>query len=313
MTNLIKPLLARDVNETKLKFPIGITPKIDGSFAFVQNATLYARSLKQHENLHVTEQFSKEEYNGLRGELILEMNPVAPDLCRNTSSALRTIQGKPVVSMWCFDYVLPETVNLPYLERINLLIKKVKELNNPFIKVIPLRTARSISEYHQLRDEYLAMGYEGVVVRNLEARHKEGRSSAVKPELWRYKPWSSAEIKVTELVEELRNNNQATTNELGYTERSSHKENLEGKQTLGAIVGILVTPLLDNTSKVIADIGTEITIATGSLTEKECKQYWDNPQLIIGNLVEFEYMSFGLKDKPRFAQFKRIRSENDMS
>jgi hypothetical protein len=146
----------------------------------------------------------------------------------------------------------------------------------------------------------------------LKSKHKEGRSSAVKPDLWRYKSWASAEIKVTRLVEELKNNNQAVKNELGQTERSSHKENLEGKATLGAIVGTLETPLLDSNGVQVAHLGTELTIATGSLTEKECKQLWDNPETIVGKLVEFEYMSFGLKEKPRFAQFKRIRSELDL-
>jgi len=312
MQKLIKPLLAKDVNEAKLKFPLGISPKIDGSFAFVQNATLYARSLKQHENLHVTEQFSHADYNGLRGELILELNPIAPDLCRNTSSALRTIQGKPLVSMWCFDYVLPETIDLPYFKRIELLEQKVRDLENPLIKVIPVSVVYSLEEYIDFRDTFLAHGYEGVVVRDLNAKHKEGRSSSTKPDLWRYKPWSTAEIKVTRLVEELKNNNQAVKNELGHTERSTHKDNLEGKQTLGAIVGNLVTPLLDNTGKLIAEVGIELTIATGSLTEKECKHYWDNPELIMDKIVELDYMSFGLKDKPRFSQFKRIRSELDM-
>jgi DNA ligase-1 len=312
MSNLIKPLLAKDVNESKLKFPLGITPKIDGSFAFVQNSKLYARSLKQHENLHVTEQFSREEYNGLRGELILELNPIAPDLCRNTSSALRTIQGKPLVSLWCFDHVLPETVDLPYFKRIELLEQKVRDLDNPLIKTIPLSIVYSLEEYIDFRDTFLAQGFEGVVVRDLHAKHKEGRSSSTKPDLWRYKPWSTAEIRVTRLVEELKNNNQAVKNELGQTERSTHKDNLEGKQTLGAIVGDLVTPLLDNTGKLIADIGTELTIATGSLTAKQCKEYWDNPNELVGKIAELDYMSFGLKDKPRFSQFKRIRSELDM-
>jgi len=48
------------------------------------------------------------------------------------------------------------------------------------------------------------------------------------------------------------------------------------------------------------------------LTDKQCKELWDNPEEIVNQLVEFEYMNFGLKDKPRFAQFKRIRSERDM-
>lgn len=312
---LIKPLLAKDVIEEKLKFPIGVTPKIDGSFAFIQNGKLYARSLKPHENLYTTELYSNPEFDGLRGELIVGDNALAPDLCRNTSSALRTIQGEPFTTLWCFDYVLPCTVDLPYCERMKLLAEKIEKLQQrgyDYIKLIPLHIASSLEEYQNLRDMFLKQGYEGCVVRDLKSKHKEGRSSSVKPDLWRWKPWGSAEILVTELIEELKNNNEAKKNALGQTERSTHAENLEGKGTLGAIVGKLFTPVLDCYGNVITPVGTEVTISTGSLTEKECKELWDNPTQIIGKMVEFEFMNYGLKDLPRFAQFKRIRSEVDM-
>lgn len=312
---LIKPLLAKDVIEEKLKFPIGVTPKIDGSFAFIQNGKLYARSLKPHENLYTTELYSNPEFDGLRGELIAGFNPLAPDLCRNTSSVLRTIQGEPYTTLWCFDYVLPETVDLSYYERMKLLAVKVEQLQArgyDYINLIPLHFSDSLEMYMNLRDTFLNQGYEGCVVRDLNAKHKEGRSSAVKPDLWRYKPWGSAEIRVTRLVEEMKNNNEAKKNELGRTERSTHAENLEGKGTLGAIVGTLVTPVKDCYGAIITEVGTELTISTGSLTEKECKELWDNPTQIVGKMVEFEFMNYGLKDLPRFAQFKRIRSEVDL-
>ena len=312
---VIHPLLARDVNEAKLKFPVLTLPKIDGSWAAIQNNKLFARSLKPHENKHVTQQYSNPDFEGLRGELIAGFNPVAEDLCRTTSSTLRTITGEPETSLWCFDYVTPETKDMRYEDRSALLFNKVLELQQKgyhYIKFAPVDVAHNLEQYKQFQQHYLEQGYEGCVVRCPDAKHKEGRSSAVKPELWRWKPWSSAEIRVQHLVEELKNNNVATKNELGYTERSTHKQNLEPSGTLGAIVGLLVTPVLDCYGKLIADVGTELTIATGSLKAEDCLFYWLKPDELVGKVVEFEYFSYGLKDKPRFAQFKRIRSEADM-
>lgn len=315
MSKLIKPLLARDVNEAKLKFPCYVTPKIDGSFAFVQHDLLYARSLKHHENKYVTQQYSNALFDGLRGELVAGFDPTAKDLCRNTSKVLRTIEGTPETSLWCFDYVTHETVNLSWLERQQQLLLKVHLLRESGWKnifYIQPTKVNSLEEYISVRNEFMQKGYEGIVVRNPDSKHKEGRSSEVKADLWRWKPWATAEIKVTRLGEEQKNNNEAKTNELGRTERSTHKDNLEGKNTLGYIVGTLLEPLKDFAGVVVADAGTELTIATGNLTEKECKYYWDNPTEIVNNIVEFEYMSFGLKEKPRFAQFRRIRSAVDL-
>lgn len=315
MKTLIKPMLARDVNEQKLKFPIAVLPKIDGSWAAIQNGKLFARSLKPHENEYTTELYSNEEFEGLRGELIIGENPVAQGLCRNTSSALRTVNGEPFTTLWCFDFVTHDTAHLRYIDRMEKLEDKIKKLHNrgyDYVRMIDFRIAVSLENYISIRDEYLSLGYEGVVVRDLQAKHKECRSSAVNPELWRFKPYSSAELKVTRLVEEMKNNNEAKTNALGLTERSTHAENLEGKGTLGAIVGELVTPVLDYSGGTVTEVGSEVTISTGSLTAKECKEIWDNPCSLVGKVVEFEFMSYGLKEKPRFAAFKQIRSEVDL-
>ena len=282
MSNLIKVTLAKDVEESKLKFPLIIQPKIDGTRSIVQNGKLYARSLKQHENKFVTQQYSSPMFNGLDGEMIVGDNPAAPDLCRNTSSALRTVEGDPATTFWCFDYITEETLGMTYSERYNLLDSKVKLLNlhgYSFIKIVPSYEANNLAEYQYLRDSFLEQGYEGCIIRDPKAKYKQGRSSSVKPDLWRYKPWSTAEIVVTRLVEEQQNNNEAKVNELGRTERSSHKENLVGKGTLGAIVGTLYNDLLDYKGKVVAAKGTEITIATGSLTEKEKLDLWNNPDI----------------------------------
>jgi len=315
MQSIIKPMLAKDIDESKLKFPLMLTPKIDGVFAFIQNGQLYARSLKQHENLFTNAKYSKNDFNGLRGELIVGNDPTIEDLCRNTGSGIRRIKGEPESTLWCFDYILPETEKLSYENRIELLKIKVNDLHQKgytFIKVIPTMWVHSLEQYLSIRDNYLQNGFEGCVVRDPSLPHKEGRSSSTKAHLWRYKPYATAEIRCTSFVEEMHNLNEAKTNELGRTERSSNQENLVGKGNLGAIVGNLIKPLLDCYGNEVSPAGTEITIATGSLSDKERKYYWSNPLEMIGHVVEFEYMSFGLKDKPRFAQFKCIRSEINM-
>lgn len=290
-------------------------PKIDGSFAMVQEGKLMARSLKPHENKYVTGLYSKDVFEGLRGELIAGSNPVAEDLCRNSSSALRRVEGTPETSLWCFDYVTPKTVNLSYKERLTLLqviVENLRANGYTWIHCISSTEVKSLAEYESIRNTFMLVGYEGIVVRNPSSKHKEGRSSSTTADLWRWKPWASAEILCSNLVEQMQNNNAAKTNELGRTERSTHKENLSAKGTLGAIEGTLVNDLTDFAGKVVALAGTCVTISTGSLTDKQKQELWDNPELIVGEYVEFEYCNFGLKDKPRFAQFKRIRSGVDM-
>lgn len=315
---LIKPMLARDVDETKLVFPshgfIALC-KVDGSFAFVQNAILYARSLKHHENIFTTNIYSNPDFEGLRGELIVGDNPIAEGLCRDTSSALRTIEGEPETSLWCFDYVTHDTKDLPYEERYDLLTNKVKSLNAlgyAHIRVIEAYRVFNLEQYLALRSAFMQAGYEGLVLRDPKAKHKEGRSSAVKPELWRWKPYATAEIKVTRIEEGTTNLNEAIKNELGKTTRSTHKENLQPNGLVGTIVGELIADLKDYAGTVIAPKDTEINVSAGEMKAKDRKYYFENQHEIIEHIVEFSYMCYGLKDKPRFSVYKRIRSINDL-
>jgi len=317
-TELIHPFLPKDVDEAKLIFPshglIGM-PKIDGSYSMIQNNLLYARSLKHHENVYTTKQYSITDFEGLRGEMIAGTDPVSEGLCRDTSSALRRVEGEPLTTLWCFDYVTHKNKNLPYETRHDSLTHKVELLNSKGynnIHCIESYRVYDLEQYYALRNAFLSAGYEGLVLRDPMFPHKEGRSSAVKPQLWRYKPYSTAEIVVTHLVEGTTNLNEATTNELGRTTRSSHQENLQNNGTVGTIVGYLVNDLLDYYGRVIAPKGTEINVSPGELKGPERKFYWEHPEEIVRHIIEFDFMCYGLKDKPRFANFKRIRSERDM-
>lgn len=312
MDKIIKPFLPKDVVEEKLTFPLAVLPKIDGSFAMVANGKLYARSLKHHENLFVTEQYSKPEYEGLRGEMCVGDSPTDPHLCRKTSSALRRIEGEPVTTFMCFDYVTHETQHLSYKDRHKILVEKVRALNLPNIVYIPYYIVSSLEEYRSLRDMWMDMGYEGVVVRDLDYPHKEGRSSAVKPHLWRWKPWDTAEIRVTVIEEGTTNLNEATIDELGHTKRSTHQENMKLSGIVGTIIGALLSDLKDFHGNVVAVAGTEVRVSPGEMTAKEREYYFLHQDEILGHIVEFSFMNFGLKDRPRFAQFKRIRSPNDL-
>lgn len=317
-TKLIKPFLPKDVDESRLKFPehgLMALCKVDGSFAFIQNSTLYARSLKHHENIYTTNLYSNPDFEGLRGELIAGDDPVAIDLCRNTSSALRTVKGEPYTSLWCFDYVTHETKDLPYQQRYSLLKFNVEALEvqgYSNIHIIPAYRIFTFEQYLELRDRFMQEGYEGIVIRDPKAKHKEGRSSAVKPELWRWKPYDTAEILVTKIIEGTTNFNEATKNELGHTTRSSHQENLQPNGLVGTIVGNLVKDLKDFSGKVIAEKDTEINVSPGEMTAKEREYYFKNQDDILGQYVEFSFMNYGLKDKPRFSNFKRIRSKIDI-
>ena len=311
----LKPMLARDFIESKIKFPCLVQPKIDGVRALNQNGKLVGRSLKQFTNKHVTETFSKGIYSGFDGEMILDANPAAPNLCRLTSGAMRRFEGKDIFTWWVFDYVTDSTINLPYTQRMQALSEHLRTavgmLDSRFIRVVPSVLVNNIQELNALDEKHLNDGYEGSIIRDPLALYKSGRSDS-KMQVWRVKRFLDSEFLITRVNEGQHNANEAKVNELGRTERSTHQENMQPNGLLGSFEGILCDDVLDQ-GVVILKKGTSITVSPGNLTASERKAVFENPDDYIGQVGKFKLFPKGTLDKPRFPTFISLRNAEDIS
>lgn len=315
----IKPLLAKDADESKIKFPIWGFPKIDGCWLGIQEGKAFARSLKPHENKCITSFYSNPEFNGIRGEFISGTTPNRKGLVRDSSSFASTIDRDGIAgedfSLWAFDYVTEDSCNLSYERRYVLLSMKIEELRNKYgcsFNIIQGKVLNSLNEYHKYLQECLSLGYEGCILRDPALPHKEGRSSSVKAHLWRWKPYKDAEILVIGIIEGNTNTNEKETNELGRTKRSFAQEGLIPNGLVGGIVGTLLEDLTDCFGSVIMPKGSEVLISPGEMTLEERKFYFENPNEILGKIAKFKYFAFDLKDKPRYPTFVTLRSKEDL-
>jgi len=96
----------------------------------------------------------------------------------------------------------------------------------------------------------------------------------------------------------MHNTNEAQTNELGRTFRSSAKEGLEP-------TGMLACYIVK-----WRDVEFEVT-ATGTLESR--KRRWENKEVFLGKLVKFQYMGIGNNGRPRHPVELGIRDEEDLS
>jgi ATP-dependent DNA ligase len=296
-----KPQLACDVSWEKLKFPAWGFRKIDGCRMVNQEGKALGRSLKPYKNKALTEQYSRLNLSGFEGELTVG-NITSESLCRDTTSVVNTIKGSvDDVEWYLFDYTSAEVVNLPYHTRYDLLESLVRGLNSPDIHVVPYQVITSLDGAKEFYGQCLELGFEGAIFRDPYAKHKDGRCTINEGAYLRAKPQSDKEAICVGLVEAMENQNEAKTNELGHTERSSHKENKVGK----GMVGMLQCK--------DCETGMLIDIGAGCMTHEERIFYWNNPDKIVGEPIKYRSMDVGVKDKPRFARFISIRAKEDMS
>lgn len=281
-------MLAKDADLGKLRYPLLVSPKLDGIRAYVREGVVYSRKNKPIPNKHVQTLFKPYDY--FDGELIVG-DPTDPFVYRNTMSGVMSVEGKPDVKYFVFDHLL--YLHEPFALRNGRSLRYNR-------KVTVALEQKLITTYDELLEheaKVLELGYEGLILRDPNAPYKCGRSTVKEGGMLKLKRFSDAEFTVVGFEERLKNNNEATTDETGRTKRSSHKANKSGRGDLGALV--------------LQHNGDTFTCGTG-FTDAERADIWDNQDKYLGRLAKVKFFAIGAYDKPRHPVFLGWRDKRDV-
>lgn len=290
---MFRPMLACDVDLKKLKYPVIAFVKYDGVRMLNIDGQAVGRSLKPFRNPEIQRLFGGPEFAGLDGELLCsDLDPLDTAQCRSTSSRTSAANGGHGLVWRVFDDLT--NPDAPYAARLQSARHRFA-LGPVQLHMADYRVVENEAELLAYEREVLEAGAEGLILRDPHGKHKNGRSTATGGYL-RLKRWTDEEFRCVGLEEAQHNGNEATTNALGHTERSSHKANLYGKGMVGAI-------LLEGGLK----------CGPGTLTHAERTAYWQAPETIVGKLVKVKHLGYGQKDALRMPTFLSIRDEVDVS
>jgi DNA ligase-1 len=308
---MFKPMLAwkpekeqiLEVELAKLTvWPRLVSRKLDGIRATVQQEVLKSRTLKDIPNEAVQDMF-KDLPAGLDGELIYGA-PNAPDVFNKTSSVV--MGNKPMhhemakdVKYYLFDYYSA----FPFVERYKALKSVIAdELDHNADRPIVLVEhflVKDLAAVLRFEEKWVVgEGFEGVMLRSLEGRYKEGRSTFNEGYLLKVKRFEDAEAIIVGTEEMMHNDNVAETNELGRTKRSSAQANLRPAGVLGAF-------------KVATKDGVEFSVGSGFSAEQK-KNFWADRENLLGKIIVYKSLKVGEIDKPRHPIFKGFRDKEDM-
>lgn len=294
-----KPLLAFTVNDlSQLTYPLYASIKLDGIRTIVLNGTVFSRSMKPIRSKAVQQLFGRPEFNGLDSEVLYgEWN--AADVFNQTTQAVMSFDLKPgfdssKLKLAVFDYVDPVGF---YNDRLSLAREIVNRNNISQAVVLSQQLIKSESELLEFEETALSMGYEGVMVRSILGRYKQGRSTAREGILGKIKRFVDAEATVIGFEERLHNTNEAKTNEIGHTQRSQAKGGMIGTDTLGAL-----TCICD---------GIQFSMGSG-FNDAQRAEVWNNKEKYLGKMAKFKYQKIGMKDSYRMPIFLGWRDQDDM-
>jgi DNA ligase-1 len=291
----VKPMLAAKATDDQIrnlfkKFGHMIaSPKLDGIRCLIQDGVAFSRSLKLIPNNYIRSVLNHAQFNGLDGELIIG-SPTAHNVYNNTVSSVMRIDGSPKFTFYVFDHCLNAN---PYEYRYELL----KPFAMANIEVLPMQIITNMGEMHAYEQSCLLQGYEGIILRDPGAEYKYGRSTAKQGGLIKVKRFEDSEALIIGIQEKMHNANEATTNELGRTQRSSHQEN---KIPMGVLGALLCRDI---------ETGVEFNIGTG-FTDELRVQYWNSKT--IGKIAKYKSFKIGVKDAPRHPVFLGMRDPMDM-
>lgn len=293
---IARPMLAAKATDEQLrqlKWPMLLSPKIDAIRGFVANGQLLSRTLKPIRNHHTQALFGRPELNGLDGELVVG-SPVDKNLMQKSTSGIMSFTGRPdvrfyVFDKWDFPGNFPKRLEAAYYQGIG------------FREIIHVSHRPVVSYEHmlELEEEYLRLGYEGVMLRDIRGPYKQNRSTLREQYLVKVKRFHDSEAEILSYAPLLRNGNEATTDERGYTKRSSHAENKVADDLLGTL------GVRDLHTGVEFDIGSGLTLA-------QRQALWTHRASLLGRIVKYKHFPVGVKDKPRHPIFLGFRHRDDM-
>ncbi len=280
-------LAAKFDTSANLRFPVLATPKIDGIRCTITPDGPRTRSLKRVPNRYIEKQLIDLPV-GFDGELTVG------ERFQDCTSGIMTEDGQPDFYFWVFDDCFsPER---PYASRVADYMSIPLPL---FCRKLQPEYCGDFMELSHYYDRQISAGAEGVCFRLPSSPYKYGRATLKEQYLVKWKQIVSDEAFIIDCVELMHNDNSATTNALGLTERSSHQANMIPAGKLGAF-------------RVRSHKWTnDFYIGTG-FTDRDRQSFWLARESLKGRLVRFKYHAHSNLNVPREPVFEGFRSEIDL-
>lgn len=307
-----EPSLAAEVSFQTLKFPVYISPKMDGNRGYVMNNQIISRGGMPIPNLRVQQILSRPELEGMDGEL-LASKPNDPNAITKAGKFFRAAEPKGKTQ--AFQFRVFDLWNEPgktFTERQVLLKKRLAQLPpdlKKYVKSVPQVLVHNKEDLLKKEQEWLDADYEGVVIRNPDALYLNGRSdSEADQSFLKLKRYVDAEAQI-----------------VGF-----NPFNLKLKADRDLLAELvkegMITPeqakLITPENPILArykvhelETGIDFNLGPGALNYEQRRLLWQTQDTLLGQVVKYKHFPRGANPetkKPRHASLLAFREEHDM-
>lgn len=281
----------------KLKYPLYVSPKMDGIRCVIKNGFALSKKLVRLPNKRLQRLLSYCPA-GFEGELI-HGDPLDPNVFDVTQKCVMS-HDAPVdkIKLYVFDNWSNEQT--PFSARINgisLVIDELRKRGHDHLHTMPHTYVHSADDLAAAEDEYVTAGYEGVMLRYPLAHYKFGISTIKGGHLLKLKRWDDMEVQIVGFVEQMKNDTEPEIDDLGYIKRLKRKDTQVPNGVLGAFECVLSN-------------GVSVRVGNG-MSHAQRKAFWADRDALVGKWITIKYQNLTKDGVPRFPSFLRFRDEID--
>jgi DNA ligase 1 len=280
----------------RLIYPLYGSPKLDGIRACVgDDMVVYSRTMKPLRSYQVQEEFGALKH--FDGELTAG-EPTEFNVYNKTSSHVMSFDKPGDIRYYVFDH--SEFPEWEYEARLGYLADLIEKLNDERVILLGQQLIENEQELLACEDEYLKMGFEGMMLRSITAPYKHGRCTFNEGILMKLKRAVDTEGLVVGIEPWYINTNKQERDELGYAKRS---KTIDGREAIPR-AGTFIVELEDRTKE---------RVGPGNFTHDELDEIWELRDVIIGSkYLKFRHFPHGTKDQMRHARAIGFRDLMDM-
>lgn len=203
-SKFFEPMLARNYTEVPIdwkkvadkKLRVYIQPKLDGLRCINNAEGTFSRNGKVYSSVpHLYNPHNRR----LDGELYThtyksDFNAIV-SLCKKQKPTQEELEeSKKKIEFWAYDYPDHEGT---FSKRYEALVKHLKDLNNPMIKLVPTYPVYSEEDVIKYHGQFMEDGYEGSIIRLDNAEYENKRSK----QLLKFKKFVDEEFEIVGAVE----------------------------------------------------------------------------------------------------------------
>jgi len=295
---IIRPMKPFELTPTdlySLRYPLYITPKINGVRGLVVDGVMQSSSGKPLPNYSLQQWVKKNKdiLEGMDGEIIT--SHISDPEIWNKSTSFCMSEDKEAD----FTYVIFDNWKMggSYNERINELCVLLP-IDSFKISCITYLLVHTPEEVTEITDSFIARGYEGSVLRSPKSIYKYGRGTLKEQGMLKLKYFKDSEAEIIGFNELMRNANDQELSELGLAKRSSSKDNKVGGGLLGALI--------------VRDVKTNVQFKIGTGLDDETRiAIWRDREKLKGKVVRYKYYDVHVKTgcpvNPVYEGFRNIK------